>query len=432
MAILLPTDVKDQVLPQDSLPQTGESDDHGIATSLLRELLISNYVEDIAMYILKKDDIEAARSIWQYLEAKIDSVGSDTSWTWVETWLKNYGDLVDYWFVVGAENGLPCGITLITKEQHRQLPLPVSAFHVGTNGAPYKDQADAINNKVLVRKDCTERFLAAVVETITTEFKWEEINFNAYDPSQANLLVSLLQKRGIRFTTARESCRYYDLNIPRKNNNTILCNLSSDVRYKIKRCMRAFDNDLLLEWAETSEQAMDIFQEMIILYEKTWLKRGRRGMFSSSRFSNFHREYIQRSFPNGSVILLRVKSQKYGTLGCLYLTVDGGVAYGCQGGINDFEDTQIGDVPKKRMKIGFIVHTMAMQACLQRGLKAYNFSTGEYAYKHELTNGTTEVVTISLRRSVKPYVRDGFINFYTKLDSHKHASLLTKIVHVFV
>jgi len=85
------------------------------------------------------------------LESEISPTFISTKWEWVSTWLKHYGDQIDYYFLVGEKNGNYCGITLLTKKS-RWLPIPVNAYHIGTSGEAYKDQIKILPNSILVKK----------------------------------------------------------------------------------------------------------------------------------------------------------------------------------------------------------------------------------------------------------------------------------------
>src|SRR4051794_24238527 len=89
--------------------------------------------------ILTKHDVEGAGQIWTALENEVNPTSITCRWDLIETWLELYADVVDYWFAVGSVNDDVVGITLVTKETHRLLPLPVAAYHLGTNGEPFSD-----------------------------------------------------------------------------------------------------------------------------------------------------------------------------------------------------------------------------------------------------------------------------------------------------
>lgn len=388
---------------------------------------IQNVTKDqIDLYRLNKEDEPTVQSIWQYLESQSEKVGITCSWDWVSTWIEHYGEVVEYFFIVGMYDGKPCGVTIVTRETNRKLPIPVKSFHIGTSGEPYQDQVQMINNQILATPETRTAFYESLIDAITTHFPWDEIVFDDYNSQDAELVQKLLRNNAFRLSVESKVCKFFDFSIPRKNNTTVLSNLSSDTRYWIKRSKKLLGDDFMIEWADNIEQALDIFDEMAYLFQQKWIRHGQRGIFASKRYVSFHQTLISKLLHENRVILFRVTSKEYGTVGCLYMFIDNGVAYGYQIGIQDFSRMSFGDVNPNRIKAGFILHTLCMEECMKRGLTAYNFSTGDYSYKKELTNAEGQVSTVSIRQSITPYLREGAIKLHYMLMHNKNAAYLLR------
>lgn len=390
---------------------------------------ISITTKKIAMFLLEKTDLENVGKIWRELEKETPEVYFTARWDWVETWIERYGDVVDYWFLVAMQDDQPCGITIIVKEKHRKLPLPVKAYHIGTNGEPYAEAVQTIHNALLIKNETKKVFYKALVEVINQTFGCEEILFDEFDAEEGETILSALAKQSA-ITSKRETCRVMNFDLLTENKTEVLPNLGTKTRYSIRRSMKIF-NDLTLEWAETEEQAIDILDELIDLYNKTWEKRERKGMFASKRFTAFQYAIVKKFLPTKNIILLRIKSKEYGTIACSYLFLDHGVGYGYQLGINYLDD-KIATINKKRLQLGYVLHAMSMQACLDRGVKKYNFATGEYEYKQLLSNDTMEIMTISIEKGLKPKLRKGMVNMYMKMDASTKSPLAAKIIRKLI
>lgn len=374
--------------------------------------------------VFTRNDIATVEPLWRELEKQFASVSITCRWDLVDSWIQLYGDVIEFWFVAGFVKDKVVGITLVTKETNRPLPLPVASYHIGTNGEPYSDAAQLKHGKILVKKGHEKAFYTAVIEAIQA-FKWEEIVLDDFDASVADAISEVLHDGGLRADMERNTCRFMNLQRVRKNGGNILDTLSTDTRYSIRRSIKALGNDITVEWAENEEQALDILADLVKQYDEMWQKRGKRGMFASQRFSKFQHKIITKLFKTGSILLCRVTSKTYGTLGSIYMLVDNGIAYGYQMGLKDFSDIDIKTINKKRLRVGFTVHALCMQEALDRGLDGYNFGVGEYDYKNELTNDVSEVVSISVKRGFKPAVRDFLVNLYLKSDfGQKLKSLL--------
>ncbi len=376
--------------------------------------------------IIDKVYLHNVEKIWKKLESEIDVVGLTCSWEWVKAWIHNYGDVVDYWFAIGTINHEFSGIALITKETHRPLPIPVKAYHLGTNGEPYKDMVRMINNKILVKDRYKKGFYTNLIETILAHFKWEEIVFDLYNQSEAIELKEILSRQHIHLSEDTEVCWYFDLDEPRKYNTDVLTQYSHSTRYAIRKTLMALDNNLTIEWAENTVQAFDILEDLVRLYNKKWQSKGTKGMFASKRFLSFQKDIIKNLIHTGNIVLFRVKNQKLGTIGCLYILVDNGVAYGYQIGLDDFDDVDFPSINRKHFKPGFLLHYLFTEECLKKGLKAYNFSTGFYPYKKLLTNKENSVITLYIRRQIMPYVRENIMKLHYKLIHNKKAAFFLR------
>lgn len=376
-------------------------------------------------YLLDLRNIKEVEVIWKHLEKEVRAVNTTSLWAWVNTWITHYQSLVDIKFLVLVKDGVPCGIAVISRETQRDLPIHVRAFHIGTNGEPYKDQVKMVNNKMLVKETYIVPFLQSIV-MVLSDLGAEEIIFNEFDAGQARTIIQFMEQQKMEISISNELCRYFNLDVPRENGLGILGNLSHDTSHSVRRSLKTFENDIVVEWAENIGQALDILDELVILYKTMWKKRGKTIMFDSPSFASFQEDAVRNLFDAGRVILFRVKSRKYGTLGCLYMLIDDGVAYGYQCGFNDFESVEFKTINKKRLRTGFIVHTLCMEECLRRNIKAYNFSIGDYSYKRELTNSISQLVTISVRNGLKPIIRHKLMETYNKLNDTNMTSFLMR------
>src|SRR5438046_2009537 len=204
--------------------------------------------DNITVYLLKKEHITIIEKIWRQLEISNKDVGLTCRWDWVKTWIDHYEDVVNYWFVAGVQNNIPCGIALFTKETNRKLPLSVKSFHIGTSGEPYQDMVRMINNTLLTTPESKEIFYSALIEIISTYFQWEEIVCDDFSSEDALVVQKIITKNPHRFTIEKNTCRYFDFANLKENKKNVLSNLSSTARYKIKRSLKEFGNDVIGEW----------------------------------------------------------------------------------------------------------------------------------------------------------------------------------------
>lgn len=396
--------------------------------NIAEEPVLIDKINDLTYYLLDKKQIELIKQMWLELEKRIDDAGLLCSWDWIGTWLDVYEDTVDFWFIIAIHKEQPVGAVLLTKEKFRKIPVPVKTFHIGTFGEPYKDQVHMINNSFLIINEFKMIFITSLITIIKQKFQWEEIVFDVMNQKDTEIINQVFQNTSLKFSTESIPCPVMDLELIRKNDKDILNSFSNEVRYSIRRSIKAFESSLETEWAESPDKAEEILSELVTYYSKTWDKLGKRNVFSSRLYNTFQQKIIKQLLNKNSVILFRVRSSKYGTLGCLYLLIDNGSAIGYQLGFNDFDTISFDTINKKRLRIGYIVHTLCMEACLLRGLKEYNFSTGIYTYKKDLTNTQTTVTTFSLKNGIKPLLREKIFQVFNTMDENKSTPLIIKMI----
>lgn len=377
----------------------------------------------VSIFKLNKDTLDVVEIVWKTLQLQMENVVITSHWDWIKIWLQNFGDVVDYYFLVGVKENLVVGITIISKETNRKLPIPVNAFHVGTFGEPFHDALQIVYNSVLSLPEYKNYFYSGIINSLRKNHKWEEIVFNDFTSSDSLLIQKIINDNKFNYAIERKPCKEFNFS-KLKNAEDLLSHYSYDTRYSIRRSLKVFENDIKLEWAEDYDQALVILDELIKYYKRMCQKRGLRGMFVSKRFYKFQKEFIQAFIKEKRVVLIKVASKNLGTLGCVYLYINNNTTFGYQIGINDFEGVNFTTINKKRLRTGFIIHYLCMQECFRRGLSAYNFTIGDYEYKNSLTNNEIEVFDISIRNNYKPALRDFLVKQYTQ------QQLSTKILNI--
>lgn len=379
----------------------------------------------IHIKVLKKHSFKDAQKYWNLLEKKVDNVPLVCTWEWVATWIEHFGDIVDYTFFVGFDGDKVVGITLITKEATRWLPVPVNAYHLGTQGEPLRDWIHMVNNNILALDSYYGEYIQALTAVVMDTFNWEELLIEDANPVFAEEFKKSLRKYNIPTREVIETCHIVNLDRIRKSNKTVLEYLSADTRYQIKRNLKEFQ-ELDVEYAETLPQAISILDELIVLQKESFQKKGRRSPFASSRFTKFQYAILKKRFSKGNIILFRVRSKRLGTVGCFSLYNDNKTAFGYLCGLRDYSTLEINTINPKRLKPGFVMHALCMQECLERGINEYNFSIGNEPYKKEFTSETKKLVTLKLQKSLKAKVRESLFETYIKIEEQRKFNAVLK------
>jgi CelD/BcsL family acetyltransferase involved in cellulose biosynthesis len=326
----------------------------------------------------------AAQRTWLSLEARLGAARLACSWLWTGTWLEHYGDVVSHRFAVGEARGTACGIALVTRDARMRGPFPVRSVHLGTAGEPPGEGVYVEYNGVLVEPDHRLAFAAALVGEIARDPDWHELHLDGFAPEDAEPLLAAEP----RLEARREICRTTDLRKADEAGGDVMRTLSSGTRKKLRRSFRDL-GDVQTEWAETSEQALEIFEDLVSLHQARWNRVGQPGVFASPRFAAFHRALVPRLARAGSVLLFRARTAS-GTVGCEYGFIERGRALVYQSGTAWHPDNQV--------RLGFVTDALCMQACYERGLQEYDFLAGDTIYKRELSTAARELVWARWRR----------------------------------
>ena len=329
---------------------------------------------------LTPDQIAEAARAWQTLETRAGEGALACSWDWTETWLRHFGDLVPHRFAVGLRSGTPCGIALVTERRTRMLGglCTIRSLHLGTAGEPRGHGIWIEYNRLLVEPDARDAFAAALIAAVRHDPRWDEFILDGFAPEDA---AALLQAEPGLVPT-RESCWAVDLRVPGSAGREALKLFKPAIQRKVRQSLRAF-GPLETEWAETPEQALDILDELMVLHQHRWRRAGKPGAFASARNVAFHREIVPRLLPKKAVLLFRARNGS-GTVGCLYSFIERGTVFFYQGGLASFDDN--------KLRSGYVVHALCLQACLERGLEEYNFLQGDDRYKQELATVRRELI----------------------------------------
>jgi CelD/BcsL family acetyltransferase involved in cellulose biosynthesis len=333
---------------------------------------------ELEVRVLPATSRAQAAAIWSGAAAAGWGATGFASWTWTQTWLERFGDIVDHRFVVATRDGEPRAIALVTAGAGRGW-RPRTA-HVGTAGEPRGSGVFVERNHIVADPRDRTAFLGLLGEELDRDPRWDRLLLDGLDPDDARALAA--RWPGAAVTT--EECPITDLPL----SGDVLDGLTSSRRRRARATLRAF-GDLDVEWAQDADQARDIFAELIALHQSHWTARGAAGAFSDERFTAFHRDYVQAAVPAGEAALVRVRRGDE-TVGCLYGLIDDRRLRFYQGGLRGYDDN--------RLRSGLAAHVCFMRACAARGITQYDFLAPATRYKLELATRTEDLAWIEVER----------------------------------
>jgi CelD/BcsL family acetyltransferase involved in cellulose biosynthesis len=296
------------------------------------------------------------------------------SWTWTSTWLRHFGDCVDFRFAVAESGGDPVGVVLLVLSRRGPRAFPIRRLHLGTAGEPASETVFVEYNDLLCDEADRDEVARALVAAVRELPGWDEFDVQGFRPATARALRTHIPLNlrddpswTIRFDPAK----------------SVVAVFSSSTRRLVRQAHDALAPEPV-ERATDVAAAADILAELAELHQRRWQAAGKPGIFASTRISGFLRDLTEAWQPLGRLELYRLRSRD-GTIGCVLGFVENGRFLYYQSGVRQFAET--------RKRSGLLCHAIVAEDCRQRGLTEYELLAGDAQYKRQLSGGEHNVLT---------------------------------------
>jgi hypothetical protein len=309
---------------------------------------------------------------------------------WVDTWLAVFGDVLQPQFLLFEEDEMLLGACVLVGRRHRYGPVSARRIYLNMAGEESGD-GTCIEFNDLVCRPGQEATVAAALFSYLQERRWDEFVLAGF---QSGAGLDALQSAfgALPWQIVEKPSYYVDLSRVKRSGKAYDLAISSNTRRQIRRSCELYKQEgtITVECAEDVETALRLLCELAELHQKTWIARGKPGVFRSEKFTTFHRSLIRRVFTQGSIQLLAVRAGEQ-TIGILYNFVYAGKVYFYQSGFHYTEDN--------RYKPGMVTHFYAIQHCLAQGYKEYDFLAGDSQYKRSLATDDRKLQWIVIERN---------------------------------
>lgn len=270
-----------------------------------------------------------------------------------------------------------------------------NTLNMNTSGCDIIDLLWIEHNDLCCYESCREIVAKMVTQRLTELPYWDEASFPGISDTSA-LSKSLKEVSGISanlFIDKRHPNFVVDLEKLRESGNDYLAMLKRDIRYKIKRSIRKFENigSISVSEAGSEEEGLAWMRNMKQFSIARMRNMKQISSFANDEFNRFHEEYFRRSFPSGRVLLHQFKAGDI-IIGYHYNILSNRRLYFYQCA---YDYDRIGDFSP-----GFYCHYHNILLAASRGLLIYDFMPGEAAYKKDLSNSNVSehVEWLTLRR----------------------------------
>lgn len=343
-------------------------------------------------------DLETLESWWRALESRSNN-HFFLSWVWVGSWLRCYSP--SFRLLKGEKNGQIVLLAIWVESQCRIKGLiPVAQWQLHRTGNPAQDQVWIEYNDMLADATLTlDEKSSAIQFLCAQEPNWDELVVGASEQPALDVFVQS-SLSGIELW---ESPSYQvDLKRLRKEGLGYKESLSRNTRYQLNRALKKLNGlgEVKVAIAKSSEDALDMFQRAGPYHLQKWGQGVQGSGYSNPEFCRFHIELIKRGYPEG-VIELRQLTVGGRPAVIHYNFLYRGRVYFYLVGVNYNE---FGD---GKLKIGMLMHLMAIDDFLEQGYEYYDFMAGASQYKQSMGEQAGSLHLYRFRRpSIKRKVED--------------------------
>ncbi|MCC6259658.1 MAG: GNAT family N-acetyltransferase [Anaerolineales bacterium] len=334
-------------------------------------------------------ETEQAEKIWLDLLAR-SAHSYFTSWGWISTWLNSLPRDLQLELIVGSINETPALAFFINRRKKNKYGfLPSQTLALNATAVRRYDEIYAEYNSILydpaMLTDATQAL------EYVRNLAWDEFDFP---------WVSLKFTQDFNLLNAEKTLGVYSIQIDaataflvnlekvRAVNLDFYALLSSNKRSQIRRSVKQYEADggrILVREAETSEEALAMFENLVALHQAEWNNLNRPGAFSNPYVLQFHHDLIRSRFASGEIQLLQIYNES-GNLGYLYCFVYCNQVLFYQSGFKY--------LPKNVYRPGLVSHYYAIVHNASKGRAVYDFLAGDAPYKSSLSTDTTQMYKI--------------------------------------
>jgi CelD/BcsL family acetyltransferase involved in cellulose biosynthesis len=315
------------------------------------------------------------------------------TYEWLSTWWEVFGEQRELYILAVRDCRELIGIAPLLKRtvQHYGL-LPFRRLELLASG---EDEADEICSEYLdfILKEGREaEALEKIFEHLGEgEDEWDEILLTDMAGESVNvpILKRLCDDKGTRCQVVKDQHSIY-LPLP-DTWEGLLETLSRDFRRKILRDRRILDESGgQMRIIDRAEEFENNFETLIRLHQMRWTARGEPGVFSSEKFTRFHRSLAPRLLEKGWISLFTLSI--HGEPICaLYDFIYNKKMYYYQSGL-DAENKLLNSA-------GLLLRSFAIEKAIEAGLTECDFLKGDInSYKSRWRGQTRSIIQLRLSR----------------------------------
>ncbi len=310
--------------------------------------------------------------------------GSDSlflSAAWLQTWVDLYGADFQGTWVHWEEDGRVVAGCLLVERVVWVRNIPFRSLYLNATGHAIEPTPLAEFNDVLHLPGHDQAFVADLAGLLQ-ERAWGRLVLCGHERhGAADRLPALLT--GAHTERFCKAAPYVDL--AALDDRPFTETLTGKAGTQVRRNRREFDarlGEITVRRAADLAEALAFFDQMRDLHLARWNRLEKATSLSTPAVVAFHRRLIEALFAGGQAEMLRVGSAAQ-PIGFLYNFVVRGKVSMFQSGFA-YE-------PSSKWSPGLLTHALAIEHYRARGLREYDFLSGDAQYKRTLSNGVREL-----------------------------------------
>ena len=343
------------------------------------------------MKVKKISDIAGLETLQNQWNELLARSGGDTialTWEWLHTWWLVFGEGRELYVLVVYDDGTVVGIAPLLRRSVRHFGMSYRRLEFLASGEDERDEICSEYLDFIIEKGKEEAVLGAIQRYLTAHRQeWDEIVLTKMraDASAAKL-PGLCNSAHIHCQAAGDGHTTY-VPLP-KDWETIEKSLGKSFRQNLRNLRSRCDKDgAQFEVIETEAGFDRAFDNLMRLHQERWTQRGEPGVFSSEKFTRFHRELCRLLLPKKQVRLFQLSFHGE-AIASLYTFVYEGEISNYQNGLS----------PTSRASYspGTVLLSHAIEHSINSRQRVWDFLGGSDDYKSRWNCQQRELVSLRL------------------------------------
>jgi len=341
--------------------------------------------------LIPLDDYPDIGGDWRRLEADAEA-SPFIAWPWVSVWIKHLpGRIAPFVFRVRDERGI-VALALLVYGRERGIRglLGGRSMRLQETGDLDLDGITIEYSGLLARRGQEQACYRALFDTLAAKRFWHTLRMSA--TADTAIIRAALPPPLRAFSVIERPSYFVDLAALRADGSSYIDSRGASTRSGLRRTQRAYEKHgpIEIRAAADATEALAWLDELRVLHERYWERKGKRGSFGSAFFCAFHADLVRENTTNGFAELLRITAGDL-VVGYLYNLVWRRRAYFYNAGLNY-------GALEKQDRPGFLAHRVAIEKYLAEGLELYDFLAGDGDYKRMMSTHARTLNWLTVRR----------------------------------